>query len=257
MPSRDAAPLGAPCWIDLFSSDTDKAREFYGAAFDWTADDSGPEYGGYINFSKDGVLVAGMMRNDGSSGSPDGWNTYLAVADAAATVEAASNAGATVYLQAMEVMDLGSMAMIADPGGAAVGIWQPGRHKGFGVLGETGAPAWFELHTRAYDAVLPFYRDVFGWDTHKMSDTPEFRYTTLGEGGDALAGVIDASSFLPAQLPANWAVYIAVADTDATADTVTELGGSVPVAPENTPFGRLATVTDPTGASLRVIGPNV
>jgi predicted enzyme related to lactoylglutathione lyase len=256
MPSRDAAPLGAPCWIDLFSSDTDKAREFYGAAFGWTAEDSGTEYGGYINFSKDGILVAGMMHNDGSSGSPDGWNTYLAVADAEATVEAAANAGATVYLQPMEVMDLGSMAMIADPGGAAIGIWQPGLHKGFGVLGETGAPAWFELHTRDYDTVLPFYRDVFGWDTHTMSDTPEFRYTTLGDGRDALAGVIDATSFLPAAIPANWAVYIAVADTDATAATITELGGSVPVAPENTPFGRLATVTDPTGASLRVIGPN-
>lgn len=256
MPSRDAAPLGAPCWIDLFSSDTDKARQFYGAAFGWTAEDTGPEYGGYINFSKDGALVAGMMHNDGSSGAPDGWNTYLAVADAKETVESASDHGATVYMQPMDVMGLGTMAMIADPGGATIGIWQPGLHKGFGVIGDPGAPTWFELHTRDYDKAIPFYRDVFGWDTHTMGDTPEFRYTTLGEGADSLAGVMDATSFLPDGVPANWAVYIAVTDADAAATKATELGGSVVVPPENTPYGRLATITDSTGASLRLLGPN-
>ncbi|MGH9004642.1 MAG: VOC family protein, partial [Acidimicrobiia bacterium] len=30
MPTRDSAPLGAPCWIDLFTSDTEKAKTFYG-----------------------------------------------------------------------------------------------------------------------------------------------------------------------------------------------------------------------------------
>ena len=36
------------------------------------------------------------------------------------------------------------------------------------------------------------HREVFGWDTHAMSDTPEFRYTTLGEGESQLAGIMDA-----------------------------------------------------------------
>lgn len=257
MPRRDVAPLGAPCWIDLFSSDTDKARQFYGELFGWTAEDTGPEYGGYINFSKDGALVAGCMHNDGTAGTPDGWNTYLAVADAKETVESASDHGATVYMQPMQVMDLGSMAMVADPGGAAIGIWQPGLHKGFGVIAEAGAPGWFELHTRNYDTVLPFYRDVFGWETRTMSDTPDFRYTTLGEGDDSLAGVMDATAFLPEGAPAYWAVYIAVDDTDAAVVKTTELGGSVVAPAENTPYGRISTITDPTGANLRLLGPNI
>jgi predicted enzyme related to lactoylglutathione lyase len=256
MPSRDVAPLGAPCWIDLFSSDTAKAKAFYGGVFGWTAQENGPEYGGYINFWKDGALVAGMMHNDGSIGEPDGWNTYLAVADAKETVAAASEHGATVYLEPMDVTDLGTMAMVADPGGAAIGLWQPGVHKGFGVIGEPGAPSWFELHTRDYDNAIRFYREVFGWDTHTMSDTSDFRYTTLGKGHDSLAGVMDATAYLPAPAPANWAVYIAVADTDASVVQVTDLGGTVIVAPENSPYGRLATITDSTGAGLRLIGPN-
>jgi len=159
-------------------------------------------------------------------------------------------------MQPMEVMDLGSMAMVADPGGAAIGVWQPGLHKGFGVLAEAGAPGWFELHTRDYDTVLAFYRDVFGWDTHTMSDIPDFRYTTLGEGDDSLAGVMDATSFLPDGAPAYWAVYIAVDDTDAAVVKTTELGGSIVAPAENTPYGRISTITDPTGATLRLLGPN-
>ena len=44
------------------------------------------------------------------------------------------------------------MAVVTDPGGAAIGIWQPGLHKGFGIYDEPGTPSWFELHTRDYDA---------------------------------------------------------------------------------------------------------
>lgn len=256
MPSRDLAPLGAPCWIDLFSTDTDKAKQFYGELFGWTFEDSVPEFGGYINFSKDGVLVAGCMVNDGTSGSPDGWNTYLAVADAKEAVESASDHGATIYLQPMQVMDLGSMAMMADPGGAAIGVWQPGTHKGFGVLAELGSPAWFELHSRDYDEVLAFYRDVFGWETSVTSDTPEFRYTTLnGDGPDPLAGVMDGTGFLPDGVPSSWQIYFLVADTDAAVARVVELGGAVTDAPQDSPFGRLAAVTDPTGAAFKLISP--
>ena len=49
-----------------------------------------------------------------------------------------------------------------------------------------------------------------------MSDTPDFRYTTLGEGDDALAGIMDGAGDAGSQ----WTVYFAVADTDASAVTV-------------------------------------
>ena len=51
---------------------------------------AGEEYGGYINFSKDGVGVAGCMRNDGQSGVPDVWSVYLATDDIQKTADAAA-----------------------------------------------------------------------------------------------------------------------------------------------------------------------
>ncbi len=252
MPTRDSAPLGAPCWIDLFTSDPDKSRAFYGDLFGWTSESSGEEFGGYIIFQKDGVQVAGAMQNDGTSGTPDVWSIYLAVEDAAASTESAVAHGGQVIVPAMQVGPLGHMAVVTDPGQAAIGIWQPLEHTGFGVLAEPDTPDWFELHTRDYEAAVQFYRDVFGWDTHAASDTPDFRYTTLGEGEGQLAGIMDASHWLPDGVPAHWSVYFRVEDADKALATTVELGGGVVVPAEDTPYGRLATATDPTGAVFKL-----
>lgn len=253
MPQRVTAPIGAPCWVDLFTSNPEKIRPFYGELFGWTAEDAGEEYGGYVNFSKDGLPVAGCMRNDGQSGSPDVWSVYLASNDAQATAEAVVANGGQVMVPAMEVMELGSMAVVTDAGGAAIGVWQPGLHKGFAVLGEPGTPTWFELHTRGYDASVRFYREVFGWDTHVVSDVPEFRYTTLGKGDDQLAGIMDAAKVLPEGVPAHWSIYFGVDDTDAALAKVVDLGGSIILPAEDTPYGRLAQAADPTGALFKLV----
>jgi uncharacterized protein len=178
---------------------------------------------------------------------------YLATDDAEATVAAATAPGGAVIVPAMDVMALGRMAVVIDAGQAAIGMWQPGEHKGFGVFAEPGTPTWFELHTRDYDASVAFYRDVFGWDAHAMSDTPEFRYTTLGRDDDALAGIMDASGFLPAGVPAHWSVYFGVEDTDAALAQAVDLGGAIVMGAEDTPYGRLATAADPTGALFKLV----
>jgi uncharacterized protein len=54
VPKLDQAPAGAPCWIDLMTSDPHKSRAFYGQLFGWTSEEAGEEYGGYITFSRTG-----------------------------------------------------------------------------------------------------------------------------------------------------------------------------------------------------------
>jgi uncharacterized protein len=254
MPTRDTAPVGAPCWVDLMTSDPDASRAFYDELFGWTSEDAGEEYGGYINFSKDGLGVAGCMRNGPEMGDhPDVWSVYLASDDAQATCDAAGAHGGKVLIPAMDVMALGRMAVVADAGQATIGVWQPGEHRGFGVLGESGTPSWFELHTRDYDPTVAFYRDVFHWDTHTVSDTADFRYTTFGEGDDQLAGIMDAAAFLPEGVPAHWSIYFGVDDTDKALARIGELGGSTVTPAEDTPYGRLATAADSTGALFKLV----
>ena len=52
MPARDSAPTGAPCWVDLMTSDTERSRAFYGELFGWTAEEPNAEFGGYFMFTR-------------------------------------------------------------------------------------------------------------------------------------------------------------------------------------------------------------
>lgn len=257
MPTRDTAPIGAPCWVDLMTSDSQGARAFYADVFGWTAEEPSEEFGGYFMFTKDGVPVAGGMPSMPDSG-PDRWTVYLATDDAVKTVDAAIANGGQAIVPAMDVGDIGSMAVVIDPGGAGIGMWQPKEFPGFTLVTEPGAPSWFELHTANYAAVLEFYRNVFRWDTQPLSDTPEFRYTVVTHGDDTLAGVLDASSAGSSSggEPPGWSVYFGVADTDAALARITALGGKVVHPADDTPYGRLATAADPTGALFKVVAAN-
>jgi predicted enzyme related to lactoylglutathione lyase len=89
----------------------------------------------------------------------------------------------------MTVGELGTMAVITEADGAGIGVWQPAAFTRFGVFGEPGTPSWLELHVRDYQAAVSFYGEVSGWDTHVVSDTPQFRYTTMRDPeSDACAG---------------------------------------------------------------------
>jgi predicted enzyme related to lactoylglutathione lyase len=256
MPTRESAPIGAPCWVDLMTSDPARSRDFYCALFGWTAEEPAEQFGGYANFRRDDVRIAGCMGKEPDSPMPDTWGVHLATDDARKTLDAAAANGGTVLLEPMEVGDLGTMAAVADPTGAAIGVWQPAAHPGFLTVAEPNAPGWFELHTRDHDAAVAFYRDVFRWQTQPVSDTEEFRYTVQVDGGEQLAGIMDASQMLPDGVPAHWSVYFAVADTDAALDRIVELGGAIVRPAEDTPYGRLAEATDPTGAHFKLVGPN-
>ena len=259
MTTRATAPAGAPCWIDLSTTDVERARTFYCDVFGWEAEEPNPEFGGYFNFTRNGARTAGCMASTPGAGVPDVWSVYLATDDTEKTLEVAAANGAHVVVPAMAVGDLGVMAVLVDPGGAPVGVWQPRAFAGFTTLGEHGAPGWFELHTRDYDRVVDFYRTVFGWETDSIGDGTGFRYTTMRDPGAAdgrLAGIMDASGFLPREVPAHWSVYLWVDDADAAASSAAAAGATVRGAPEDTPYGRLATLADPQGAPFKLIAAN-
>jgi uncharacterized protein len=256
VPTRDHALIGAPCWIDLMSSDVARSRAFYTELFGWTAAEPSEEFGGYFMFFNGDVPVGGGMGRGDTvvAGVPDVWSVYLASADIAKTTALATERGGQQHYPPLVVADLGTMTMVGDPAGATIGVWQPGTFQGFSVLAETGYPGWFELHTRNYDGPLAFYREVCGWDTQVVSDVPDFTYTVVVDGDQQLAGVMEDDT-LPDGVAGRWDVYFAVDDTDATLAKATKLGGAIVVPAVDTPYGRLAAATDPTGARFSVVGP--
>ncbi|MHA6667969.1 VOC family protein [Homoserinimonas sp. A447] len=256
MSTRDTAPLGAPCWIDLPSSDTEQARTFYGGLFGWTFEVSDGGDGDYINCLRGGSRVAGIMQKGPESETAESWITYFASADAQVTADLADDSGGQSTVAPMEVGSMGTVAMLEDPGGAAVGVWQPGQHTGFTRLDEPGTPVWHELITPNYRASVLFYETVFGWMTKVESDTDDFQYTTADFDGTSLAGIMDGTVDLAEDAPARWDVYFGTENVDSTVALAESLGARVVDAAEDSPYGRFATLADPSGAEFKVMTPS-
>jgi predicted enzyme related to lactoylglutathione lyase len=155
-------------------------------------------------------------------------------------------------MEPMDVMDVGRMAVAADPGGAFFGIWQARAHTGVGLANEPGSLCWNENLSRAYDQNQAFYQAVFGYEYGDMSGEG-FRYATLKVNGTEVGGIGELPASVPAEVPAHWRTYFGTADTYATAAAVSAAGGQVIQPPQDSPYGRIAVVADDQGTMFSVI----
>jgi uncharacterized protein len=247
MVTRDTAwPTGTPCWADIGVPDIPKAVAFYSGLFGWDVQDTGPDSGGYHMCSVGGRPVAGI----GAQAAPDSgvyWTTYIASDDAELTAAEIRAAGGMVMMEPFDVMDVGRMFIAADPGGAVFGVWQALAHTGMQLANEPGSVIWNENLSRHYEANQAFYAAVFGYEFGDIG-AEGVRYATLDLGGRMVGGIGEIGADQPADVPASWRTYFGVADTDASVAKATELGGSVIAPAWDSPYGRMAVVTDDQGA---------
>ena len=254
MVTRDTAwPSGTPCWVDLGVDDIARAVTFYEQLFGWDIQAGPPEAGGYRMCLKDGRPVAGIGPQQGPPGTPPTWTVYIASDDADETAGKIKAAGGQVLVAPMDVMDVGRMAVAADPAGAVFGVWQARSHTGMQVANEPGSVGWNENFSRDMDGNQAFYRAVFGYEYGDMS-TPEFRYATLKLDGQEVGGIGAVGNGVPPGVAAHWSTYFLVEDTDAAVATVTKGGGSVTREPWDSPYGRMAVVSDDQGAVFSLMG---
>ena len=245
MPRRDDAPIGAPCWVDLFTSDPDRSQAFYGELFGWTRRGAGAEFGGYVNFSKDGVRVAGGMRNDGSSGRARraGRSTSRS-RDAEATVDAAAASGSQVIVPAMAVGDLGTMAVVTDPGRRRDRHVAARPAQGLRRLRRAGRARRGSSCTRATTTRRSqFYRDVFKWDAHtdeRLARVP--LHDATARTTTALAGIMDAIGVPARRRPVELVGLLRRPTTPTRRSRRSPTSAARSSQPaEDTPYGRLAT----------------
>jgi uncharacterized protein len=254
MSERTSYLPGTPCWIDLGTPDQDAAAEFYGGLFGWSVeeDENAEETGGYRVAKLKGEAVGGVMKLM-QEGQPPAWSSYVSVEDADATAAKAQEAGGTVMIEPMDVLDYGRMAFIVDPTGAVIGLWQPGRNIGAGLVNEPGALAWNELETRDPDAAKAFYSAVFSWSFEDHDMPGMGTYTELKLGDHTIGGMANITGRVPDEVPAHWMVYFAVEDADASVEQIKAGGGRVDFGPIDIPAGRFAMAADPWGAAFAVI----
>jgi len=246
-------PAGTPCWVDLGTDDPAKAKAFYGTLLGWATQDGPPEAGGYVMCDIGGRPVAGIGPKMGPPEVPSTWTTYLATQDADATAQQITSAGGQLLAEPFDVMDVGRMAVAADPGGAVFGIWQARAHSGMQLANEPGAVCWNENMSRDFDGNKAFYQAVFGYQYDDMSSA-DFSYATFGIGGDPIGGIGDLGTMAPRETPAHWMTYFAVANADDAVQAAIKLGGSVMRPAWDSPYGRMAILSDDQGAVFALIG---
>ena len=248
-----AAIVNKPVWIDLASSDAEASRAFYSRLFGWHVEPSpDPQYGGYAIARLEGGDVAGIGPKM-SADAPDAWSLYIGTSDADETARAVEAAGGTVVAAPFDVGDQGRMAVFRDPSGAFISGWQGTRMGGF-QIDAPGSFGWSELNARGVDRAIPFYMDVFGWQT-RTSEMGEGQppYTEFLLGDESIAGAWEMNPMVPPAVPSYWQIYFAVADVDAAFGAAIDAGAREMVAPRDFPGGRFAILSDPQGASFGLL----
>src|SRR5215831_7478763 len=239
---------GSFCWIELATTDGPAAKKFYTELFGWEAHDNpiGPDMV-YTLLKLNGKDVGALyQKGEQMKQVPTHWASYISVTSADETAAKAKALGGTVVQEPFDVMDIGRMAIIADPTGAHFCIWQPKKHSGLGVKGETNSLWWNELLTNDTAKAGDFYTKLFGW-TAKAHGAP-IEYTEFMLDGKAFAGMMAIQPQM-GPMPPNWGIYFAVDDCDAMAQKATGLGARTFVPPtdiEN--VGRFSVIQDPQGA---------
>ncbi len=242
-------------WVDLRAHDVVAAQDFYGQLLGWTSSQMDTEGGDpYFQFEYQGKIVAGLGEAGEemkSAGMPSLWACYIRVDDIQAICEKAKELGGEVTMPPMQVVEYGHVAFIADPSGICVGLWQPIRFSGAELYDCVGAFCWNELATREFDKSASFFAGLFGWEYEPFPENPT-RYEIIKLNGKEVGGIMQIAPEME-QMPGCWSVYFSVADCDAAAAKIKELGGQLIMEPFDIPVGRMSVAFDPQGAMFNII----
>lgn len=119
--------FGQFCWNELATPNTQAAKDFYSKVFGWEFTDKTVGDMTYTMIKINGQEQAGMwaIPKDQQKDIPPHWMSYVLVENLEASLEKATQAGATVIKPATTAGDFGRFAIIRDPIGAHIAMWQP------------------------------------------------------------------------------------------------------------------------------------
>jgi predicted enzyme related to lactoylglutathione lyase len=245
MGERTSHAPGSFSWVDLGTTDTAAAKDFYSSLFGWEAEDSPmPDGGAYTMLRARGKHVGALY--EARPGQPVAWASYVTVESADAAAAAAKEHGGTLMAEPFDVMEAGRMALVQDPTGAVFAAWEPRDNIGAQLVNEPGALTLNQLNTADPERAREFYSALFGWRFEAVEgvDSP---YWGIYNGERVNAGMMP----VPAEVaPAHWLAYFGCEDVDAEAQRVEGLGGSLMVPPMSVPGGRIAVAQDPQGGAF-------
>jgi predicted enzyme related to lactoylglutathione lyase len=256
-----SAVLGQFLWHELLTADPAAGAGFYSKVLGWSAQpwEGNADYT-MLSHGKGPVGGARVVGKDplASQAGPN-WLTYVGVPDVEAALAAVKDKGGQVIHPVTAVgSDGGRYAVIADPQGAVIGVYEPGASMSGGSADPASAPVvWHELTAEDPVAALQFYKDIFAWEvvgTHPMGGEVGMYYL-FGKGTTQMGGAFVRGKHLAASWP-RWLVYLSVPSVTAAVEAAKAAGGQVLNGPHQVPGGNwIAQVLDSHGVPVALHGP--
>lgn len=242
------AAHGRIVWHDLTTTDIGAAKSFYTQITPWSTR-PWEDVKHYEVWMLGDDSIGGVGTSHVTGRGPQ-WLPVVCVYDVDATARQAESLGGRIVQPPKEVPYVGCWAVIDDPQGAPIGVFEPADvppgHDGEARIGEF---SWHELATGDYKAAAEFYRALFRWEKTSEYDMGESGiYYMFGQRGRVYGGIFNRTPEMP---PPNWLSYIRVADVKSVAEQVKSLGGRVMAGPMQVPGGDwVAVCVDPLGAGF-------
>ena len=238
MVQLDSHEKGMPVWIDVMAQ-TSEQREalmaFYTSVFGWEWNVGGEQVDYYCIANSSGRPVMGLGQ------APQGRGvmvTYFSTDDVRASTKKAEALGATIAMAPMDVMDVGSMAVLVDPTGAVHGLWQPKTFQGFGVVYEPNAPGWFDHTSKDPEAAASYYRAL---TSHALNESEgDMRILTNGDQWFASISLDHAG-----RDRAQWNPIFVTESLSTLRDLVRSLGATVVLEEMEVPGSAISVFVEP------------
>ena len=118
-----------------------------------------------------------------------------------------------------------------------------------------GTIAWRDLTTANAEEVRDFYQEVTGWRPEPVEMDGYQDFSMIPAGSDeAVAGICHARG-ANADLPAQWLMYIIVANLDESMASCRRKGGEIISGPRTMGQSRFCIIKDPAGAVAALYQP--
>jgi predicted enzyme related to lactoylglutathione lyase len=253
---------GSWIWYELMTGDPAGAKAFYEAVVGWTVTlgVEGPMNYGFIA-NADGQMTGGLLPLTAemtAAGAHPTWLGYIGVDDCDATVKAVEAKGGKLLAPPFD-LDVGRIAMVADPDGVPFYLMTPKMPEGASGgstafdLRLVGRCGWNELQAANQQGALDFYTSLFGWTLPEPMDMgPMGQYQFIDHDGEIIGAIMQKAPQVPH--PA-WGFYFRVADIDAAVAAARAHGGQVFHGPVEVPGGDwIINGMDPQGAAFALVG---
>ncbi len=242
-------------WYELLTTDVGAALAFYRGVLGWTTEPF-PGEGGqdYMICLAHGRGVGGVMARPEGAPYPPFWLGYIGTQDIDGDVARFAEGGGTVHRGPWDIPNVGRLAVVGDPQGAALAFIQgPADRKSEAFdPGKPGHGAWHEYHAADLPSAVDFYSGQMGWTKGEAMDMgPSGIYQIFKSGETQIGGMVRG---MPG-VPPSWVYYFATESVGAAAGRVRDGGGTIVVEPCQIPGGGwILMAKDPQGAFFALVG---